>query len=152
MLLGGITQMVEHATGLDAGEPVDRVDGNDAVQIFRIIDQHRDVAALPGEAGTAAARDDRRAEAAAELEGRDDVVNAARHHNADRHLPVVRGVGGIERAAAVIEAHLAFQFLRQSVAERAERPEVGHRLGMDDAAVRRAGNVDRAAALPGGLL
>ena len=39
--------------------------------------------------------------------GRDHVVGVARHDEADRHLAVVRAVGGVERAAAAVEADFA---------------------------------------------
>ena len=40
-------------------------------------------------------------------DGRDDVVQVARDDDADRHLPVIRAVGRVERAAAGVEADFA---------------------------------------------
>ena len=45
--------------------------------------------------------------ARAKAQGLDDVLDAARQHDADRHLTVVRGVGGVRGAHASVEAHFA---------------------------------------------
>ena len=87
--LGGIAQIVEHHAGLDPGGAVLRVDGQDVVQVFAVVDDDSGVAALAGEAGAAAARQHRRAVFPAQRHRRDHVLHAARHHDADRHLAVV---------------------------------------------------------------
>ena len=43
----------------------------------------------------------------AHLHGRHHIVDVARQHDADWHLSVIRSVGGIERAAPAVEAHVA---------------------------------------------
>ncbi len=105
--LGRVAQDVEHETGLDARAPCLRVQLHDAIQILREIQHHRHVAALAGEAGAASPRQHGRAVAPADRERLDDVLDGARDHDADRQMPVVRGVGGVEGAAAGVEAHLA---------------------------------------------
>ena len=65
-----------------------------------------DVAALPGQAGAAAARENRRAVASRRGHRRHDVVDRPRDDDADRHLPVVGTVGGVECPAAGVEADL----------------------------------------------
>ena len=42
-----------------------------------------------------------------------DLLRRAGEDNANRNLAVIRGVGRVERAAARIEAHLAFDRLRE---------------------------------------
>ncbi|HEY7551096.1 MAG TPA: hypothetical protein VH913_16475 [Hyphomicrobiaceae bacterium] len=106
MLLGGRSQVVENAPRLDLGRSGARIDGAKAVEVFREVDQDGNIAALPGQARAAAARDDGRIELAAQPDGPDDVLAAPGHHDADRHLSVVRSVGGIERTAAGVEADL----------------------------------------------
>src|SRR6185503_21058272 len=108
MLLGGVAQLVEHDTGLDARAVRERIEVDDAVQVFRAIHDDRDVAALPGETRAATAWQHGYVMAPARRDGRDDVVDGARDDHPDRHLTVVRRVGGIERAAPRIEAHFPF--------------------------------------------
>ena len=68
-----------------------------AVQVAREIDAHGDVAALAGEAGPAAARDDRRVVRAADADRFDHFRAGARGDDGDRHLPVIGRVGRVER-------------------------------------------------------
>jgi hypothetical protein len=106
VLLGRVAQLVEHEPRLDPRPPGPRVEVEDPVEMLGEVEDDRDVAALACEARAAAARQHRRAEAAAHRQGRGDILEGAGDHDADRHLAVVRGVGGVERAAAVVEAHL----------------------------------------------
>ena len=91
---------IEHDAGLHARDLRRRIEREDAVQVLREIDHHRDVAALPGEAGARAARQDRRADFAARCDRRLDVGFVERNDQPDRDLPVVRGVGGIRARAS----------------------------------------------------
>ena len=102
--LGAAPQRVEHDTRLDAREPAFRIDLQNAVHVLREVEDHRDVAALAGEAGAGAARQNRRAESPARRDRGRDVFGIARHDEADRNLAVVRGVGRVQRAAARVEA------------------------------------------------
>jgi hypothetical protein len=104
--LGRVAQLVQHQARLDTRPAAVRINMEDAVQIFREVEHHRHVAALAGEAGAAAAGQHGRAVLAAGGEGLDHVLLRAGDHHADRHLAVVRGIGGIEGAAAGVEAHL----------------------------------------------
>ena len=118
VFLGGVAQTVEDAARLDACAPRFGIEGDKSVQVLGEIDQHRGVAALAGEAGAAAAHDHRGAGLAAFGDGGDDVVDAPGDDDADRHLPVVRGVGGVECAAAAVEADLAGDLTGDGTAER----------------------------------
>lgn len=59
--------------------------------------------------GAAAARQQRRTVAAESGHGGDGILDLARDDDPDRHLAVVRGIGRVERAAAGIEPHPAFE-------------------------------------------
>ena len=72
----------------------------------------------PAEARAASAAEHRRAVRAAGLDRRDDVVRVARDDDADRHLTVVGGVGGVQRAAARVEADLAANDAREVIRQR----------------------------------
>src|SRR5581483_480190 len=85
--------------------------------------------ALTGEARSATAREHGRAEAPADGHGRDHVVRVARDDDADRHLAVVRPVGGVECAAPGVEADLAAHGAPERCGERGgiERRAAGGR-------------------------
>ena len=95
-----------------------RIERDDAVHVLREVDDDRDVAALAGEARAGAARQDRRADVAARPDGGCHVVFVERNHDADGNLPIVRRVGRVERARAVVEAHFAADRLLQRALER----------------------------------
>ncbi len=100
-------QHVEVAPRLDAGGARHRIDREDAIEVLGAVDDHRGVARLAGERGAAAARGDRHAVAAADLDGANHVFGVARQNDADRDVPVVGCVGGPERQRAAIEADFA---------------------------------------------
>src|SRR5262249_9104918 len=79
--------------------------------------QHRDVAALSSQCGPAASIDDRDVMGATEPHGLDYVLDRARDDNSDRHLTIVGCVRRVERAAAGIEANLAFDGPRECLRE-----------------------------------
>ena len=104
---GGVAQRIEHDAGLHARESADRIDLEDPVHVLREVEHDRHVAALSGEAGARAARQDGRVVLPARGHRRDHIVGIAGNDEADRNLAVVRAVGRVERAAAAIEPHLA---------------------------------------------
>ena len=109
VLRGFRAQVVEDAAGFDAGEAALGIDRDHAVEVLGEVDHDGGVAALAGEARAAAARQKRRIVTPADLHRLDDVLPRLRDDHPDRDLAVVRGVGGVERAAAVIEADLAVE-------------------------------------------
>ena len=125
--LGGVPQRVEDDARLHAREPALGIDLEDPVHVLREIEHHGDVAALAGEAGAGAARQDRRVERAARRHRRDHIVRVAGDDEADRDLAVVGAVGRVERAAAAVEADLAadrplqLQFEAGGLCERIDR-------------------------------
>ncbi len=83
------------------------------VQVLGPVDHDGDVAAAAGQAGAAAAREERRAMSPADRDRLDHIVDVPRDHDADRHLAVVRAVGGVQGAAAGVESDLAADRLAQ---------------------------------------
>ena len=102
-----LLQFVQHQTRLNAREFVFRIDREDAIHVFREIDDDCDIAALTGQTRPPAAACDRCAKFSAKIDSDDDISAVARNDNADRNLAIVGAVGGIKRARAVIETHFA---------------------------------------------
>jgi hypothetical protein len=124
--LGGVAEPVDHHAGLDPGEAAVGVDLQDAVHVPGHVEDHGDVAGLPGQARAGAAAEQRRAELPAGGHRGLHVVGVGREDDPDRHLPVVGGVGGVQGAAARVEADLAAQLAAE---DRGERLRLGQRQG-----------------------
>ena len=105
--LGPCPERVQDHAGLDAGNTLLEVHLENAVHVLREVEHDCDVAALTGQACAGAAGEYRRFERSADGDRGAHVVFVARHDNANGYLPVVRGVGGVQRPAAAIEAHFA---------------------------------------------
>ena len=101
-----VAQRIAHHAGLDARAPRLRVDRQHLVEVLRAVDHHRHVDRLAVERGGAAAREHRNVVGRAKAQGLDDVLDAARQHDADRHLPVVRGVRRRRRRACLCRSAL----------------------------------------------
>jgi hypothetical protein len=104
--LGRLAEPVEHDAWLHPGDAALRVQLDDLVHVLGEVQHDRGVAALAGQAGAAAAAQHRDAGLAAGGERGEDVVGVAWHHHPDGDLPVVGGVGGVQRPAAAVEPHL----------------------------------------------
>ena len=94
------------------------------MHVARIIEDHGHVGALPGEAGSGAARQHSGSSSAASGQRGLYIGRIARIDHADRKLAIVRGVRGIERARAEIEANFAADdaFSRASSSRCAAKP------------------------------
>ena len=129
VLLGGVAQVVEHDARLDARAPAPS--GSSSTMRFRYFDMSRTTATLqhwparlvPAPRGRMGAPASRQARMVATTSSQ-----RPRDHHADRHLPVVRGVGRVERARAVVEAHLAAHRLLQRALEAVGAREPGARM------------------------
>jgi hypothetical protein len=64
---------------------------------------------LPGERGAASARKKRSAVVAAERDGCEHVFFVARDYDSDGDLAIVRAVGGVDCAAALVETNFSAQ-------------------------------------------
>jgi hypothetical protein len=99
--------MIKNDSGLDAGDAARGIDLENTVHVTGEIEDDRDIAAQACERGSAAAAEKRSAEFAAEGNRGQDIVGIAGKNHANGHLAIIRPVGGIEGAAAVIEANVA---------------------------------------------
>src|SRR5271168_4997013 len=102
-----ITQGIENHAGLDAGVFLLNVELENLIHVLREIQNDCDVARLSGEACTRTSRKNRSTEFSACGDCRDNIIGIARNNEADGYLPVVGRVGGVKRATAAVEAHLA---------------------------------------------
>ncbi|HLX59200.1 MAG TPA: hypothetical protein VKR83_19455 [Ktedonobacteraceae bacterium] len=105
--LGGVAQHIQDNAGLDAGDLLPRINLEDGAHVPGHVDDDGAIAALPGQAGSTAARQQRNSIAPAERDSLDDILYAAGKHDADGHLTVVGAIGRVERPAPLIKAHLA---------------------------------------------
>ncbi len=114
VFFGGGAEMVEHDSGLYAGDAAGGVDFENPRHVLGEIEDDGDVAALSGERGAAAAAEQRRAELAAERDRGLNIVGIAREHHSDGHLAVVGAVGGVESAGAAVEADFTTNLCAES--------------------------------------
>src|SRR5205823_13908243 len=87
-------------------------------EILGEVDHDGDVAALPGEARTPAARKHGRTVLAAQGDGLDHLLDRLGEHDSDGNLPVVRTVGRVQRAVPAAEPHLALDLAAHVALER----------------------------------
>ena len=104
------------------------VDGDDAVAVLAEVKDDGLVGALAGQAGAATAVHDRQVVLPTDRDRLDRGIDAARDHDADRHLPEVRRVGGVRRSRSVVEPHLTVHPLTQSGQGRPQRRVLAGRV------------------------
>jgi hypothetical protein len=105
VLLGGVTQIIEHHARFHPSGFRLRIQLENPIEILREIDHHRDVATLTAQASAAPATQDGHVELTTHGDGRDDVFDCAWNYDADRYLTIVRSICGIGSSAAVVEAN-----------------------------------------------
>ncbi len=111
-------QRVEDDAGLNAREPLGRVDLEDLIHVFREIQHDGHVAALAGQARPSAPWQHRCTVLPACGDGRNDIVGVFGNDQADRYLSIIRPVCRVECAAAAVEPHFAADRLFQLALER----------------------------------
>ena len=111
MLLSGVPEMIKHDPRLHPRALAHGVKFENVLQVFGEIHHHGDIAALPGQARAAAARQHGRAITARRSDRRNDILDSSRNHHAKGRLAIVGPVGGVERAAACVKTHLALHAL-----------------------------------------
>ena len=100
-------EMPKHDARLDHGAAPLGVDLEHVAKIFRAVDDQRPIDCLAALTGAAATRQDRNAALARDGDSGGDILDRARHENADR-LDLVNGrVGRIAAAVGAREQHLA---------------------------------------------
>jgi hypothetical protein len=114
-----VVQLVERAPRGDAGALFRRVDLDDGVQVLGEIDNDRDVAAFAGETRSTSAAQHGSSVLATHMQRCNDVVDRLGNDDADGNLPVVGGIGGVERPAPTIEAHFPLDRAREFGRQRA---------------------------------
>src|SRR5580698_2420064 len=86
VLFGGGSEMVEHDSGLHAGDAAGGIDFENPGHVFGEIENDGDIAALAGERGASSAAKQRRAEFAAARNCRENIVGISGEHDADGDL------------------------------------------------------------------
>src|SRR5207244_9464510 len=116
--------MIEDNTRLHPSEPFRRVELPDLIDILRPVHDDGDIAGLTCQTGSATAREDRSAEAAASGNSGYRIIDGPRDHHSDRYLPVVGAIRGLECATAHIEANFTVDipFQRGCKCPRVSRP------------------------------
>ncbi|MNV13877.1 hypothetical protein D3C71_1045400 [compost metagenome] len=102
---GLIAQRVAHHAGFDQGGPSLGIELDDAIAARRHIEHDSMVHRLPAHRRAAAPDEDGRAMLLADKHAGGKLLQRGGHHDADRHLPVVRRVRRIHRAVPVIKPH-----------------------------------------------
>jgi len=99
-----VAQMVEHYSRLHA-RPFGRgINRHDLAHVPRHVEDHRDVAALAGQACATSARQNRSAKPAANLDSSNHVLGVPRKDHTNGYLAIIRGVSGIEGTSAFVES------------------------------------------------
>jgi len=103
---GGVAEMVEYDSGLDAGDAARGIDLENLSHVPGEIEDDGDVAALSGERGSATATEQRSAEVPADGDGGFNIIGIAWENYADWDLAVIGAVSGVEGAATVVETDI----------------------------------------------
>lgn len=119
--IGRVPQRVEDGARQYPRPSFAGVHGQNTVQIFGDVNYHGSIATLPSQAGSRAASQDGRLEAAANLHGRNNVFRGTRDHDTNGHLPVIRAIRRIQRAGAFIETNLPCERGRQRLLQFGQR-------------------------------
>src|SRR5439155_13240958 len=111
-------EIVEHDTGLDHAGPVLDVERQNAIQVFREIDDEAVIDGLAALRGAAAAGGDLPSFVAGDRQRPQRLVDGLGYDHAGRHDLVERGVGRITTTAEGVEQDVAGQFRAQAPFER----------------------------------
>src|SRR5689334_17657528 len=104
---GLLLELIEHDPRFDARELFAHIDFENPMVILGEIDDHRGVTTLTGQARASAPASYGRVKFSTSCDRGNNVVAITRDHDSDGYLPIVRAIGGIERAIAVAEPNLA---------------------------------------------
>ena len=107
MRLQGRVEMAEHDPRLNHGASAIGVDLKHVAEIFRAVEDQGSIDRLAALTGAAAAGQDRDIALACDRHCGRDILDRARHENADRLDLVNGGVGRIAAAIGAREQHLA---------------------------------------------
>ena len=113
-------EMVQHQPGLHRHGALLDVEIDDAAQVFAEVDHQTGTHGLSTLAGAAAARHDGHIQFAADAQGGDHIVVAARHQHRQRQALVDRGVRGVAPAVGQAHQHLALCVALQALGQLSE--------------------------------
>ena len=108
-----VAQLIAYRPGQNPRPAFVGVHLQHAMHVLGPVDDNGDIATLAGQAGAASAREHGRAKLAAGGDGLYHIFFRFGNDDADGYLAVVRGVGGIHRLAAGVEADLALDVFAQ---------------------------------------
>jgi hypothetical protein len=114
MFLGGVAEMIEDDSGLDAGDAALGIKLEDLRHVFRKVEDYGEVAALSRERRASSTAEHGCIVLAGDGDGGDDIIGISGNNHTDWNLPVIGSVGCIESTAAIIEADLAADLAAQS--------------------------------------
>src|ERR1039458_6187786 len=114
VLLGFGAKLIEDHARLDARDALCGIDFEDGRHVLRKVEHDGGVTTLSSERGASAACEQRSAVVAAQGNGGEHVFFVAGNYDADRDLPVIGAVGGIESAAPRVEADFSAKVAAES--------------------------------------
>src|SRR5262249_51949250 len=106
-LVGAISQIIEHDTGLHPGIFFLRIDLQNLIQVLGKINDHRNVAGLSTEACAATARQQRRSVFVRQRNGLNDIFYSFGDHYSDWHLAIVGAIHGVESSSAIVKTDIS---------------------------------------------
>jgi hypothetical protein len=115
VFFGRGAEMVEHDSGLNAGDAAGGIDFENPRHVFGKIENDSDVAALSCERCASAAAEQWRAKLAAQSDGGENIVGIAGEYDADGDLAIIGTVSGVESASAAVEADFALDLRAESL-------------------------------------
>ena len=107
MFFRRVPQVVEYASRFNACDFFLRVQLENAIEILGHIHDYGNITALPCETGAPAPGKHRRAVPAAGGNGCNDIIDGFWNDHTDRNLTIIRAVGCIQGAAAIVKTHFA---------------------------------------------
>ena len=108
-----VAQRVTDCSRPHAGILLGRIKLENVMHVLGPVDHDSNVATLPGKTGAASTRKHRRTKLAGRRHGLHNILSGLRDYYADRNLPIVGSIGGIQRLAAGVETDFPFNVLLQ---------------------------------------
>ncbi len=106
---GGLAEAIQDEAGLDDRAACGRIKVDQRIDVLRQVEDDAAADRVAGHARAAASRGERHVELATDPDRRYDILFVTREHDTERHAPVVRRVGAVERAGGRAEVDLAAQ-------------------------------------------
>ncbi len=104
-------EMIEDYPGFHRDGARRRIETDDLVQPFAVVDHQRLANGLSALAGTGATRKNRHVVVAGDVQRQQQIILIAGHHHTNRHDLIDRGIGCVSATIGRAEQNLAFQLL-----------------------------------------